>query len=320
MKTPFYLFFIASLCAQLSFSQSHYQRLIVFGDSLSDVGTYSKRAGIMGGGKFTTNPGKIWIELVAQSVGLPLQPNRYEGLGTPLYIVGGFDYAQGGARVVLERGQIENDVEGLGISARPLVQQVQYFLQQHKQFKPTDLVSIQGGANDIFAQMYQVQTRQITIETAIKNVILAASQLNELIQTLHKNGAGSIIVLSVPYIQKTPFILGMNPQIQTVVDKLVVVFNSQLLAGTRALGIRMIDLTVLEKTVNQNAFQYGFKNITQTACSLRFLPGNSALYCNPKNFVTPDADKTYKYADLVHPTTGFSSVMGQFILKELGKR
>ena len=35
------------------------QRMVVFGDSLSDAGTYTPAAAAVGGGKFTTNPGQI---------------------------------------------------------------------------------------------------------------------------------------------------------------------------------------------------------------------------------------------------------------------
>src|SRR6201999_3554757 len=50
-------------------------QVVSFGDSLSDVGTYSSFAGpAFGGGRFTTNPGQIWTELVAEYYGGTLQP------------------------------------------------------------------------------------------------------------------------------------------------------------------------------------------------------------------------------------------------------
>jgi phospholipase/lecithinase/hemolysin len=311
------LFFFFS--TTFSLAQTKFQRLIVFGDSLSDVGTYSTMAGVFGGGKFTTNPGKIWIEVVADAIGLPMQPNRLEGLGRPTKILGGFNYAQGGARVVLERGQKDPEVEKLGVTARPIATQVQLFLQQHKNFQNTDLVFIQGGGNDIFFQISELHARRISIETAIKNVSVAAGQLNGLIQTLKKYGANNVVILSLPYIQKTPFIAAMNPQMQNAVEKLVQTFNSQLVVGARMLGTRLIDLAQFEKFLEQNLTKYGIKNTTRPACSLRFLPNDSALYCSPKNFVEPQADRTYKYADMVHPTTGYSQLLGKFVISELAR-
>lgn len=320
MKSLIYLMVFAFLAAPSAFSQSQYQRLIVFGDSLSDVGTYSKTASLMKGGKFTTNPGMIWIEIIAQSLKLPMQPNRYEGVAYPTQIVGGFNYAQGGARIKLERGEKEPEVEKLGLTGRPITTQIQYFLKQHKKFLPTDLVFIQGGANDVFSQLGQSQSGHISQEAALKNVVLAANQLNELILSIRKAGATNVVVLSLPFIQKTPLVLGMPAQSQMLVDSMVQSYNAQLAMGARTLGVRLIDLVHFEKAMNQNYSQYGFKNITQPACSLRFLPEKSALFCSPKNFMEANANSTYKFADLIHPTTGFSQLMGRYILSELSQR
>ncbi|MBL7544097.1 MAG: SGNH/GDSL hydrolase family protein [Bdellovibrionaceae bacterium] len=320
MRTILVFFLLAFFSIQFAFSQTRYQRIVVFGDSLSDVGTYAKTAGILRGGKFTTNPGKIWIEYVAQAMNLPMKPNRQEGLAYPTNIIGGSNYAQGGARIRLERGQTELEVEKLGITARPLYTQVQFFLQQNKRFQPMDLVFVQGGANDVFAQLSDVRNQRISADTAIHNIAVAANQMNELILTLRKYGASNIVVLNLPYIQKTPLVLGQSSQMQALVEKLVMTFNAQLATGARALGARYIDLSQFEMKITKNYTQYGFKNITQPACSLRFLPGNSALYCSPKNYVEQNANRTYKYADLIHPTTGFSELIGKFIISELSSQ
>src|SRR3978361_2316416 len=50
-------------------------QVVSFGDSLSDVGTYAPVAAAnFGGGRFTTNPGQIWVQDVAQYYGDKLQP------------------------------------------------------------------------------------------------------------------------------------------------------------------------------------------------------------------------------------------------------
>lgn len=87
------------------------QSVTVFGDSLSDVGTYGAATGNPANpGKFTINPGKIWVENVAAYFGLTLRPNRSltldkdasfgatTAVGTAT-VVGGNGYAEGGARV-----------------------------------------------------------------------------------------------------------------------------------------------------------------------------------------------------------------------------
>jgi len=64
-----------------------------FGDSLSDAGTF-KPVLPPGTGKFTTNPGPVWVEVFAQRYGFTATPANQ----------GGTDYAEGGARVALLPG------------------------------------------------------------------------------------------------------------------------------------------------------------------------------------------------------------------------
>src|SRR5579862_3969033 len=50
-------------------------QVVSFGDSLSDVGTYSPVIqGSFGGGRFTTNPGEVWTQKVAEYYGGTLTP------------------------------------------------------------------------------------------------------------------------------------------------------------------------------------------------------------------------------------------------------
>ncbi len=57
------------------------RQVVVFGDSLSDVGTY-RVGGIaaVGGGKFTTNPGPVWPETIGLLFGTRVTPFR-QGFG-----------------------------------------------------------------------------------------------------------------------------------------------------------------------------------------------------------------------------------------------
>src|SRR3954469_7410974 len=44
-------------------------QIVAFGDSLSDGGTYEPIANAVRGGRFTTNPGQVWTQNVAQYYG-----------------------------------------------------------------------------------------------------------------------------------------------------------------------------------------------------------------------------------------------------------
>ena len=88
----------ALAAAATSASAVPFTGVIVFGDSLSDAGAY--RPGLTalvgaqaaaGLGRFTTNPGPVWAELIAQT---------YGGNAAP-FNAGGTNYAQGGMRVAL---------------------------------------------------------------------------------------------------------------------------------------------------------------------------------------------------------------------------
>src|SRR4051812_11219534 len=70
-------------------------RVISFGDSLSDLGTYAERTEGKTAGRFTTNPGPIWIEVVASGLGTSISGYRRAGWGHPERVLGGFGYAEG---------------------------------------------------------------------------------------------------------------------------------------------------------------------------------------------------------------------------------
>ena len=70
-------------------------QVVSFGDSLSDVGTYAPVIqSSFGGGRFTTNPGEVWTQKVAEYYGDTLKPAYLGGFGQPLVAAGGTDQHQ----------------------------------------------------------------------------------------------------------------------------------------------------------------------------------------------------------------------------------
>ena len=140
-----------------------YSSVVSFGDSLSDPGAYKVGQIALAGGMFTVNgitgaigastaPSYVWPQLVAAAiVGTPSCAARV-GFGSAVAPVPGCtNYAQGGSRVT--------DANGVGKSTgaltEPLVAQIQNFLAlpaNAGKFKGTELITVQGGANDMFAQ------------------------------------------------------------------------------------------------------------------------------------------------------------------------
>jgi outer membrane lipase/esterase len=96
---------------------AEFQRLVVFGDSLSDTGN---------AGRFSNGP--VWVEVIADRIGADLKPSRS----------GGTNYAVGGAR---SHGRA-NDLRG---------QLETYFASPHRRSISETLFVVFGGANDLLA-------------------------------------------------------------------------------------------------------------------------------------------------------------------------
>ncbi len=300
-----------STFAETALPTISFKRLISFGDSLSDIGTYSQVASAQGGGKFTTNPGKIWIEIIASKLHLPLEVNRQEGFGKPVQIVGGFDYAQGGSRIALEASSDNT------FTARPIAAQVGYFLIENKSFDQDDLVLIQGGSNDLFAQLEALKNGAVKPDEAIQNMAQAAEDFSTIVANLKNSGARQIIVINLPVIEQTPLILKLDPEIQKLVTVMVSTFNQTLMTKIKTMNINLIDFYSFDLRFNQNYQQLGFKNITEPACRIETLPAGSSLFCSDQTLVNPTANQDYKFADLLHPTSAYSKVVADFIFSKI---
>jgi len=275
-------------------------------------------AGPVGGGKFTTNPGKIWIEVIAAKLGLEVKPKRQEGFGLPVRELGGFNYAQGGSRVVFPRVK-SSDNEGPSATARPVVEQVGMFLSEYKAFNANDLVLIQGGANDLFTQLTNLKAGKIKPEEAVQNMVQAADDLSAIVTNLKASGAQKLVVVNLPAIEQTPKMILLDPQVQQLIKMMVTSFNGTLALKTAGLNILLIDFYNFDLNFNTHYQELGFKNISTPGCKTNALPTGSSLFCNPKTLVEAGADLTYKFADEVHPATGFSKIAGEYIYAEILK-
>ncbi|PIT76898.1 hypothetical protein B9Z31_02745 [Limnohabitans sp. G3-2] len=143
-----------------------YASVVSFGDSLSDPGAYKVGSiAALGGGMFTVNgitggvgsdptPSYTWAQLVAAAVvGTPSCAARTGGFGVSVTTVAGCtNYAQGGSRITNPVGTGYNG--GNGALTEPVVMQVTNYLNSRSngRFTGSELVTVQGGANELFAQ------------------------------------------------------------------------------------------------------------------------------------------------------------------------
>jgi phospholipase/lecithinase/hemolysin len=157
-------------------------QVVAFGTSLSDAGTYSEQITPgFGGGRFTTNPGEVWAQKVSEYFGNTLNPAFEGGFGLPLTATGGLDYAQGGA-MVYTGGVSDTSAAIPAASEQPITWQLQQYLAQHGSFNASQLVLVEGGANEILALTDNSAAGLISFGTALASSTYATQVANTTIQ------------------------------------------------------------------------------------------------------------------------------------------
>ena len=73
----------------------------------------------------------------------------------------------------------------------------------------------------------------------------------------------------------------------------------------------------LDQTLaNYKAYGFVVSNTAQ-ACDPNKTPHDTALLCSPPDYVTPDADQTYAFADDLHFTTHMHALFAQYVEQQL---
>ncbi|PMS32825.1 phospholipase/lecithinase/hemolysin [Trinickia symbiotica] len=274
-------------------------QVVSFGDSLSDVGTYAAYVlPHFGGGRFTTNPGEVWTQKVAESFGDTLTPAYQGGFGSALQATGGFGYAQGGARVTDPQGigWAPND---LAATTTPIVTQVSNYLSAHGSFNSNQIVLIQGGANDIFANSTALVTAietdmaaGLTAQAAILKEVSTtlgpvAKSLVDQVGTIVANGATHVVLANVPDIGQTPLGVQTAAQqgaaAQQLLSGIAQTFNglvaSFLQAENLSSKVIFIDSFTWQDTTLANFQANGFSvSNTGTACNLQQMQASATSY------------------------------------------
>ena len=219
------------------------ERVIVFGDSLSDGGFFLQFLPLPPGeGSFTTNPDPVAPEVLAALLGYDLDP---------VYTVGGTNYAVGGARVAMP-----NALSPLAI---PIATQIDNFLAAGGTFGPNDVVYIQGGGNDFF----NFATGGGVDPTILTN---AANALAAQVQRLEDAGAQRIVTLAI---QSDNAALDL--------------FNDTYKAALAANGANVLffDTALLFNEIVASPQTFGIENITGTACTGSSLTCGPEDYVTP---------------------------------------
>ena len=339
----------SAIAATLLFSSAavatDFSQVVVFGDSLSDDGniSLSTNPNQQPPLRYTTNPGLVAIEDIANGLGLgsTLSPS----------LLGGNDFAWGGAGV-------NTNSPGTPSLVPTLTSQVNTYLAGNPTINSHALYSVWGGANDIFYAATSVQAGTIaqqliaantvglspaaaqqvaanitalvqsvakvsTLETAAQaqaNIAAAAQQEVTLIGQLQAAGVKNTLVFNLPNIGLTPDGTEEGTSVAASLTALSQLYNSQLNNGLGQLGKGIIPINAygLLSEVIGSPGAYGFSNATTPACGV----GSSSVQCGPQGSglpytYAPGTNLTYVFADGVHPTTGADMLLTQYVLSIL---
>jgi phospholipase/lecithinase/hemolysin len=290
-------------------------QVVSFGDSLSDVGTYAPLASAVGGGRFTTNPGQVWTQDVAQYYGGSLSAAFTIDITHKLSAQSGFGYAEGGATVATPTSQNDFLTDVIGNVEMPVNQQVSSYLSTHGSFNSGQLVLVWAGANDVL--------RAGSLPAAAPTVQTAASTLAQIVGQIVQNGATHVVVVNVPNIGLAPKGI-TSPDGGANLTQLSELFNGDLNAALQADGLQgkiiQIDAYTWVDQIIANFQANGFAvTNTSQACDPTKTPDDTALLCSPATYVTSNADQTYMFADDLHPTTHLHALFAQYVEQQIAQ-
>jgi len=278
-------------------ASAQFTNIFFFGDSLTDSGSF-KPVLPPGTGLFTTNPGPVWSQVLAQRYGLTAIPANQ----------GGTNFAEGGARVTGLPGVPATPPTG---TATPIATQVTRLVGTG----PLDgnaLYVVWGGGNDVFFQLGAAAAGVVTPAQLQANVAAAAGDLVRQVAILQAAGARNIVVFNLPDVGRSPFGVGSGQGTQ--ISAITGLYNSTLIGGLDALGTptMRVNIFALLNEIIANPAAFGFVNATTPACG-----ATPSLLCTSANLVTPNAATTFVFADGVHPTTAAHAVIAQLVASML---
>ncbi|WP_118180163.1 SGNH/GDSL hydrolase family protein [Paraburkholderia phosphatilytica] len=288
-------------------------QVVSFGDSLSDVGTYAPLASAVGGGRFTTNPGQVWDQDVAQYYGDTLTAAFTIDVGHELSAQSGLGYAEGGSTVATPANQYQFLTDVIGNVEMPVNQQLSSYLSAHGSFNSNQLVLVWAGANDVL--------RAGSPPAANTTVQTAATTLAQLVTQIVQNGATHVVVVNVPNIGLSPDGLKQSDGGANF-TQLSQLFNSTLTSALQTDGVQskviMVDsYTWTTQTIaNYQANGFTVSNTAQ-ACDPSKTPDDTSLLCSPATYVSSNADQTYMFADELHPTTHMHALFAQYVEQQI---
>ena len=270
------LSFAAACAVSTAATAQEYDRLVVFGDSLSDNGNLFNATGGVApaapfvDGRFSTGP--VFTELLGFNAG------RFTE-GAP--VTGSVNYAFGGSRT-----------DAVASPGPGMQTQLGAYLGAGGRFDSSDLVSVLGGANNIFQGIAAAGASPNPVGAIDALGLSAASDIVGIVGTIANAGAGTVLVTNLPKLSLTPAFSGTPGA--PLADRGVTTFNSALATGLAGVAtanpsanIITMDLFKIGDTLAGNPGAFGIGNVTGSCFAEA--PAN----CDSGG---------YFYTDGVHPT------------------
>ena len=270
-------------------SAQTYDRLVVFGDSLSDNGNlYAATLGAQPAsppyyqGRFSNGP--VFTELLGFTAGRS---------AAGASVTGSINYAYGGARTdfsVFNPFAVPPTVPGMRT-------QLAAYTGAGGAFDGNDLVSVLGGANNIFQAVPGAAASPNPTGAIGPVATAAAGEIDLIVDTIAAAGAGTILVGNLPNLAITPqFNQGAFAPAAPLAGYAGTTFNAALLTNLTATAadrpntnIILMDLYKIGVTLAGSPETFGLTNATDRC----FNEATLTVCANPDG---------YLYWDGVHPT------------------
>ena len=288
-----------ALAAAPAFAGGPYSQTVFIGDSLTDSGHFRpaliQAVGPNGAliGRFTTNPGLVWSEWLADYYGTNANSDNQ----------GGTNYAVGGARTGTNTAGALGPIDSLA------TQTSKYLAAHGGRADPNALYTVWGGANDLFAVAAGAPA-QATIGGAV------TAQIG-VIGALRNAGAEYILVPNIPDLGSTPQFRAGGAAQMAAGTQLATTYNNALYNGVASAGLRVIPLDTfnLIREVVNNPSPFGISNVTGTGCNPQITA--SSVTCSPLTYAAPDAPNSYAFADGVHPSSKAHQILADYAVSVL---
>jgi outer membrane lipase/esterase len=304
MRAHAYAFVLLLFSVPAAADPANYKRVISFGDSLSDNGNLAAFHAAPPPpyyfGRFSNGP--TWVEILAGpggQNGLSSQQQFWVDLVTLTPLDGGsVNVALGGARA--DSGPNSNGPIP-GVPLQIATYEAYSTASGQTAFKPTDLVTLLAGANDIFqgystAALGGLSGLQILGTNTATSV---TADVNQLIA----GGAKTILLANLPNIGVTPLFQGIGQsvggQAVTLAFNQALNLQTQVVAALNpSVNIVQMDLYALNNVIRANPLAFGFTNITQQC------------------FLNPNCNQTtaagFAFWDDVHPTEAVHQLFARY--------